>query len=222
MTCATLPEPTVFEGKKNPTPEVWTAKKPLLIQSRRAGAGASLSMPSSGYDRIVSSCPELTRLKLAGLGMVASLLWESRKRDKHGALTMRLVKAAALHFVDRVCGYSNPATFIAKLWDCELITRGSNINGKVTNTWGMPPWWEGGIEKIAIHLTPRQLRCWNRRYEILRECLDDENPHTRIVRDTLSVTKPGPSVGGRSKCTSSGRNRRLQSAPLVGRRNSFI
>lgn len=32
----------------------------------------------------------------------------------------------------------------------------------------------------------------------------------------------GLAVGGRSKCTSSGRNRRLQSAPLVGRRNSFI
>jgi hypothetical protein len=193
MTFETLLDQTVFEGNENPTPEVWTRKKPPLIQKGPTGAMVSLPMPSSGYERIVSSCPDLSRLKLAGLGMVASLLWSSKKRDKHGVFTMRLVKAAALHFVDRVCEKSNPATFVAKLWDCELITRGCNINGKVTNIWGMPPWWEGGIEKITIHLTPRQFRCWNRRYEILRQCLDDDNPHTRIVRDTLSVTKPGPS-----------------------------
>jgi hypothetical protein len=74
-----------------------------------------------------------------------------------------------------------------------MATRGCNINGKVTNTWYLPPWCSGASEKIQIRVRPRQLRCWNRRHEILRECLDEANPHAAIVRKTLALTKPGAS-----------------------------
>jgi hypothetical protein len=129
-------------------------------------------------------------LKLSGFAMIGSLLWSSRRNDTTGNFVMRLVEAAARQFVS---SNSNPATLVARLWGCRQATWGSNVNGKVANTWYLPPWWVGGSEKIKLRLTPRQLRCWNQRHEILRECLDKANPHAAIVRQTLSTTMPGPS-----------------------------
>jgi hypothetical protein len=131
-------------------------------------------------------------VKLAGLTMVASILWESRRREKGRGTTMRLVKAAALHFVDRIGGCSNPATFVASAWGCEQATKGSNINGKVTNTWLLPPWYLGASETIPIRLTRRQFERWNHRQEILRACSNRANPHAAIVSKTLALTGPGP------------------------------
>lgn len=105
---------------------------------------------------------------------------------------MRLVRPVARHFVDRVGSCANAASFVAAVWGCKQATRGNNMNGKIANTWFVPAWCNGASEKVAVRLTPHQLERWNRRHEILRECLDKANPHAAIVRATLKVTQPGP------------------------------
>ena len=183
---------TASQVKKNSTPEIWQKKFPPLNQCDDEEC-VIVSMPVGGFDRLQSACSTLSAMKLAGLAMVASLLWESRHTDRDGRIIMRIVKAAALCFVDRIGECSNPASFVARAWGCEQFTRGRNINGKVANTWLLPSWADGETEQINLRLTPRQLRCWNRRYKILSGCLDKANPHAGVVRKNLALTKPGPS-----------------------------
>ena len=105
---------------------------------------------------------------------------------------MRLVKTAALRFVDRVDGCSNPATAVARAWGCDLVTKGCNINGKVANSWSLPFWSDGSDEKVALCLTRRQAEQWRLPKDILRECSRKANPHAAIVSETLALTEPGP------------------------------
>ena len=105
---------------------------------------------------------------------------------------MRLVKTAARRFLDRAGSCANPSSFVAKAWGCKQATRGSNVLGKVANTWFIPEWYDGLVETVHVFLTPHQLHRWNRRGEILRECFDEANPHAVLVRDTLMATTPGP------------------------------
>jgi len=123
------------EKKQKPTPKIWPKKNPPLNQGRVSDVCdvVSVSLPTGGFSHL-ESLPPSTPLKLAGLAMVASLLWESRRAGKDGVFTMRLVKAVALQFVDRVGTCSNPTTSVAQAWGCEQATWGSNRNGKVTNT----------------------------------------------------------------------------------------
>ena len=125
--------------------------------------------------------------------MVGSLLWQSRRRrGKDRRVLMRLVKTAALRFVDRVYGCSNPATLVALAWGCDLVTKGCNINGKVANSWSLPIWCNGSSEEVALRLTRRQALRWRLRKKILRECSRKANPHAAIVSETLFLTEPGP------------------------------
>ena len=157
------------------------------------GQLVSILLPSGGYQRLLASCLGFTPVKVAGLVMVGSLLWRSRRpRGKDRRVLMRLVKPASLRFVDRVDGCSNPATFVALAWGCTLATRGCNINGKVANSWSLPFGCDGSSEKVALRLTRRQAKQWRRRKDILRGCLRKANPHAAIVRETLSLTEPGP------------------------------
>jgi hypothetical protein len=105
---------------------------------------------------------------------------------------MCLVKTAALRFVDRVYGCSNPAMFVARAWECDLVTKGCNINGKVANSWSLPIWFDGRSEKVALRLTRRKAVQWRLRKEILRECSREANPHAAIVSESLALTEPGP------------------------------
>lgn len=155
-----------------------------------ASASVSFKLPSGGYEALALYLP-LTPVKLSGLLMVASLLWSSLKRSKDGTRLMRLTDAAALRFVDGVRGCSNPTTFVARAWGCLQATKGCNINGKIANSWHLPEWWKGGIEKVTVRLTARQFILWRNRGAIMRECLDQSNPHAAIVRETLRATKPG-------------------------------
>lgn len=141
---------------------------------------------------LLSACSHFSLHTRSGLSLVAALLWSSRRTVKGGRVVLRLVKAAALRFVDLAAGPVNPASLVARAWGCEAATRGNNINGKVANTWFVPGWCDGSSEKVAVRLTPHQLLRWDRRRDILRECLDAANPHAAIVRKTLMVTTPGP------------------------------
>lgn len=186
-----------MSDRKNPTPKVLEAEIPPLNQWCVCNGAVlaevvSLVLPRVGYAKLLSACSPLSLHTRSGLCLVASLLWSSHKRLKTGRVVMRLVKAAARRFVDLVDGCANPATFVAQTWGCEPATRGNNINGHVANTWFVPGWCDGSSEKVMMRLTPHQLRRWNRRWEILRECLDAANPHAALVRKTLMVTKPGP------------------------------
>ena len=181
-------------GKQIPTPKVCASKIPHLNQWADAGAVcAVLSLPAGGSTPLLSACSGFSPLIRSAVLLIASLLWSSRKPSKSGCVEMRLTTAAARSFIDRVGTCATPATFVAKAWGCEQLTRGCNLNGKVTNTWRIPEWCDGSSEKITVRLTPHQLRRWKRRGEILRECLDDANPHAALVRKTLMVTTPGPS-----------------------------
>ena len=89
-----------------------------------------------------------------------------------------------------------------------LGNRGCNINGKVANSWSLPIGCDGSSEKVALRLTRRQAKQWRRRKDILRECSRKANPHAAIVRETLSLTKPGPNFhAATSRLTRSGRTR---------------
>ena len=197
MTTSVLTEATPspisenWQSNKKWTPKICKTKNGHLNQW--AGASVCVVLPAGGLHRLHSACAVLSPLKLAGFTMIAALLWSSQRRDADHNVIMRLVNKAARKFVKGVSGISNPATFVAKAWGCEPATRGCNINGKVANTWHLPPWWKGGDEKITLRLTPGQLERWNRQNEILRECMDEANPHAAIVRKTLALTKPGPS-----------------------------
>jgi hypothetical protein len=103
-----------------------------------------------------------------------------------------LPKASARCFLDRIGRCANPASFVAKAWGCKQATYGSNVFGKVANTWFVPPWWDGSEETVRVRLTPYQLDRWNRHNDILHKCFDKANPHAALVRRTLMVTTPGP------------------------------
>jgi hypothetical protein len=157
------------------------------------GQPVFIRLPSGGYQRLLAACSAFSPVKVAGLVMVGSLLWRSRRRrGKDRRVLMRLVKPAALRFVDRVDGCSNPATFVARAWGCSLATRGCNINGKVANSWSLPIWCDGSSEEVALRLTRRQAEQWRLRKDILRECSRKANPHAAIVSETLLLTEPGP------------------------------
>ncbi len=193
----------ITAGGKNPTPDICSSKIPHLIHWERACVvcvgSVVLSLPAGGLSLLLSACSGFSSLTCSGVLLIASLLWSSRRTLKNGCVEMRLTTAAARSFVDRVGGCSTPATFVAKAWGCKQLTRGCNVNGKVTNTWRIPDWCNGSSEKITVHLTPHQLRRWNRRGEILRERLDDANPHAALVRKTLMVTMPGPAFDGTAR-----------------------
>jgi len=181
---------------KNPTPKVAALKIPHLNQSGVCSGVSldriSLVLPAGGFERLQRSCSDLSDYQQAALLMVASILWSSRKDLNDGRSVMCLVRAAARRFLDRVGSSANPATFVAMVWGCAQATKGSNVLGKVANTWFLPDWCDGSEEVVEVHLTPSQLRNWNRRGEILRECSDAANPHAAVVRKTLMLTTQGP------------------------------
>ena len=186
-----------MSARQIPTPKVLKSKFPPLNQwsgcNDVVSAGVvMLVLPLGGCAELVSACSGLSAHTRNGLCLVAALLWSSCKRQKGGQVVMRLVKPAACRFVDLTNGTANPATFVARAWRCEPARRGNNINGHVANTWFAPEWCDGSSEKVPVRLTPHQLARWNRRSEILRECLDAANPHAALVRQTLAVTMPGP------------------------------
>lgn len=182
---------------KNPAPKVSSAKIRHLNQWNARCIGSvhrpvSVSLPVGGVERLSSSCSHLSPYQQSALILIGSLLWSSRKRLKDGSHVMCLVRAAARHFLDKVGSCYNPATFVAQVWGCKQATKGSNVLGKVANTWFLPDWCDGSEKVVEVLLTPLQLRNWNRRGAILQECLDAANPHAALVRKTLMVTTEGP------------------------------
>jgi hypothetical protein len=183
-------------SKKNP-PVRYNSKKTHPLSNRISSSligevNISLVLPVGGYELLISTYPSLSEIKKGGLAMVASLLWKSRKRNQKSELwEMKVTKACALAFVDRIGNHTNPVTMVAKAWGCELLTKGQNMFGKVTNVWLVPDWAKNN-EKRDVRLTKRQRENWRNRTSLLTKTSDRANPHAAVVRRTLAVTKASP------------------------------
>ena len=76
------------------------------LQDRCSSIGQPvfIPLPTGGYQRLLAACSAFSPVKVAGLVIVGSLLWQSRRRREKRRVLVRLVKTAALRFVDRVDG----------------------------------------------------------------------------------------------------------------------
>lgn len=157
------------------------------ITNKSSSTLASLQLP--GGSDLLEKLRTVARTEeqFGGLCMVLSIMWEGRFHD---AKTMRLPKVMALCFLsDTLCRpWTNPATVVAEATGCRLLERASNTYGNVTNIWSYPAGADGSTVAEEVKLMPSQLKRWERRHEILRECQEEANPAVRLIRDTLSRT----------------------------------
>ena len=110
--------------------------------------------------------PPLTAERLNGLLMVASIIWSGRNGERK---TMQLPKQHSLRFVRSLGPGINPATFVCRAWGCELLTKGTSLNGKAkrTNVWAFPVWAGGKSQSLPVTLTPYQAKRWANKKSIL-------------------------------------------------------
>lgn len=118
--------------------------------------------------------------QLGGFLMVASALWEGRNRH---ARTIRLPKAISLRFVTLRGG--NPVTEVCKALGCELLEKGTNYNGRITNVWSYPPGYDGNTVEVSVWLRRHQARRWKARAVIMQACQEKAQPTVRAVRAVL-------------------------------------
>ena len=120
--------------------------------------------------------------------MILAVMWKGRNRD---ARTMRLPKLAGCRFL--TLRGRNPVSIVCCALGCDLLAKGTNINGKQTNVWSYPAKANGNSKSVEVQLSPTQFKRWDSQREILLQCQEVANPATKIVREVLSRTSESDS-----------------------------